>query len=240
MEKMSDNKLVKKMSFWHIWALGVGAVVGDGIFLMVAQGAQAAGPSAALSYLLGGLLIMVVCMVISEMAVGMPGAGSLHTWSKRLLGPVYGMLAGLCEVSMNVIFLGSVSIAAGAISNYFFMWTNNTSTSAIIWAVLLLTAVLLIALAGGEITGRAQLILVIVLVGIMAAFAISGLFSGKIQSQNYKPFAPFGINGIWVAMGMGIYAYMGRDQTFTKSHVLGIRYVSHFIHNGDYSNDWFG
>lgn len=206
---MSDNKLVKKMSFWHIWALGVGAVVGDGIFLMVAQGAQAAGPAASVSYLLGGVMIMIVCMVISEMAVGMPGAGSLHTWSKRVLGPVYGVLAGLCEVSMNIVFLGSVSIAAGAISNYFFQWTGNSNTSAIIWAVLILTIVVGIALCGGEITGKAQLGLVILLVGIMAAFAIGGLASGKIASGNYQPFAPFGAGGIWIAMGMGIYAYMG-------------------------------
>lgn len=43
----------KKLSFWHIWALGVGAVVGDGIFLMVAQAGQAAGPAATVAYFLG-------------------------------------------------------------------------------------------------------------------------------------------------------------------------------------------
>ena len=41
---MSDAGLVKKLSFWHVWALGVGAVVGDGIFYLVGQGATTAGP----------------------------------------------------------------------------------------------------------------------------------------------------------------------------------------------------
>ena len=206
---MEENKLVKKMSFWHIWALGVGAVVGDGIFLLAGQGGQVAGPAAAISYLIAGLLLMAVCMVVCEMAVGMPGAASLYIWSKRILGPMWGVIASFGELLMNVIFLGSVSLAAGSISNYFFMWTENETTSAIIWALLLLTVVTAIALMGGEITGVAQLILVIVLVGIMAAFAIGGILSGRIQPDNYKPFAPFGIKGMWVALGMGVYSYMG-------------------------------
>jgi len=209
--------LQKKMSFWHIWALGVGAVVGDGIFLMAGQGGAVAGPAATLSYFIAGLLLMAVCMVICEMAVGMPGAGSLYVWSKRILGPVWGTFAALGELLMNVIFLGSVSLGAGAISNYFFMFGSNETVSAIIWALLLLTIVTAVALLGGEITGRAQLILVIVLVGIMAVFAIGGIFSGRIEAANYKPFAPFGVNGMWVALGMGVYSYMGPLSLVTAS-----------------------
>lgn len=206
---MSENKLAKKMTFWHIWALGVGAVVGDGIFLMVGEGAMAAGPAASVSYLVGGLLIMVACLVISEMAVGMPGAGSLHTWSKRMLGPVWGTMAGLCEVVMNIVFLGSVSLAAGAITNYFLMIGNNPSISMVIWAIIWLSIILIVALRGGEVTGRAQLFLVIILASIMLAFAVIGLVSGRINPANYEPFAPFGTKGMWIALGMGIYAYMG-------------------------------
>ena len=45
----NNNNLAKKLTFWHVWALGVGAVVGDGIFVMVGNGAEAAGPAAVLS-----------------------------------------------------------------------------------------------------------------------------------------------------------------------------------------------
>ena len=214
---MEDNTLQKKMSFWHIWALGVGAVVGDGIFLMAGQGAEVAGPAAVISYLIAGLLLMAVCMVICEMSVGMPGAGSLFTWSKRVLGPQWGILASFGELLMHVIFLGSVSLAAGNISNYFFVIGSNETVSAVIWAILLLTVIFVIALAGGEITGRAQLILVIVLVGIMAIFAVGGIVSGHIDLDNYKPFAPFGGKGIWLAIGMGAYSYMGPLALVTAS-----------------------
>ncbi len=206
---MNENGLAKKLKFWHLWALCVGAVVGDGIFLYIAKGASAAGPAASVSYLTAGVLIMIVCMVISEMAVGMPGAGSIHTWSKRMLGPVWGTMAGLCEIIMNIIFLGAVSLAAGALTNYFFMIGDDPAISAVIWAVIWLTLILTIALLGGEITGKAQLGLVILLAGVMLAFAVLGAFSGKINPANYEPFAPFGVSGMWIAMGAAIYAYLG-------------------------------
>lgn len=199
----------KKLSFWQIWALGVGAVVGDGIFLLVSQAAQAAGPAAALAYFLAGVLIMLICMSVCELAVAMPGAGSIYHWSKEVISPAVGTLTGLAYVGMNVIFFGSVSLAAGSLTNSFFVIGDNEQLSATIWTLIIIVVITAIALLGGEITGTVQLILVAVLVGIMVVFIIAGIFTGKINPENYTPFAPFGGSGIWAAMGMGIYAYMG-------------------------------
>ena len=58
---MQEEKgLKKKMGFWQIWALGVGAVVGDGMFLLVASGAQNAGPACIISYIIAGLILMCI------------------------------------------------------------------------------------------------------------------------------------------------------------------------------------
>lgn len=57
-------------------------------------------------------------------------------------------------------------------------------------------------------TGKAQFALIIVLVGIMVIFTIVGLASGHVAPENYKPFAPFGGKGIWLAVCAGTYAYM--------------------------------
>lgn len=203
------EKKSKKMNFWQIWALGVGAVVGDGIFLLVAQAAQAAGPAAALAYFIAGVLIMLICMAVCELAVAMPGAGSIYHWSRVVINPAVGTLTGLAYVGMNVIFFGSVSLAAGSLTTSFFKIGNNEQISSVIWTLIIIVVITVIALLGGEITGTVQLALVAVLVGIMIVFIIAGLFTGKINPENYTPFAPFGGAGIWSAMGMGIYAYMG-------------------------------
>ena len=204
-----EENLNKKMGFWQIWALGVGAVVGDGIFLMVASGAEQAGPSCIIAYAVAGFLLMCICMNASELAVGMPVAGSMYNWSERILGPRWGILAAFGNITMDVVFLGSVGLGTGYISNYFFMWTNNADLSAVIWGILILTIVFFVTLLGGDVTGKTQLGLIIVLVGIMAVFTVAGVVSGNIDAVNYKPFAPFGGEGIILSVCAGTYAYMG-------------------------------
>ena len=206
---MEESGLMKKMTFWHVWAIGVGAVVGDGIFYLVGVGASTAGPVSSLSYMLAGVVMMVIMLAMCEMPMGMPSAGSIHLWSRRIQGPGYGTVAGLSYTLMNITFLGSVSIANGIVSNYFFQWTDNAALSAAIWAVLLLLVVAGVSLAGAAIAGKAQFILVAILTSVMLIFAISGVVSGRIDPANYTPFAPFGLTGFMAATGLGLYAYMG-------------------------------
>ena len=231
----------KKLSFWHIWALGVGAVVGDGIFLMVAQAGQAAGPAATVAYFLAGLLIMLICMSVCELAVGMPKAGSIYHWSRRVISPAFGTLTGLCYVAMNAIFLGSVGIAAGQITNSFFQIGSNEQLSATIWTLIILTVVLGIALLGGEITGRAQLILVAALVGIMLVFIVLGLFSGRIDAANLRPprrhrdLRGHGHGRVRLP-GPPIPAHRRRrgqgHPLLPQGHVLGLRHLYPDLHSG--------
>ncbi len=217
---MADSGLMRKMTFWHVWAIGVGAVVGDGIFYLVGQGVSVAGPSAAFSYLVAGVVMMVIMMTMCELAIGMPTAGSIHLWSRRIQGPGYGTVAGLSYTLMNITFLGSVSIAAGIVSNYFFQWTDNTTLSAVIWSVLLLTAIMAISLSGAELAGKAQFVLVAILTAVMLLFAVSGLVSGRIDPANYQPLVPYGFTGFMAATGLGLYAYMGPLALLTTGEEL--------------------
>lgn len=206
---MSDNTLNKKMGFWQVWALGVGAVVGDGIFLMVANGAAVAGPACVIAYTIAGLMLMAVCMSAAELAVGMPVAGSMHDWSKRVLGPRWGVLAAFGNIAMDVIFLGCVGLGTGYITNYFYQFGSNPDVSAMIWSIIFLAIVWIVTLLGGDVTGKTQLGLIIVLVGVMVIFTVGGLISGKIDPANFEPFSPFGGKGIILAIIAGTYAYMG-------------------------------
>ena len=64
---------------------------------------------------------------------------------------------------------------------------------------------------------NARKLIALLLVAIMAIFAIGGIASGRIDPANYEPFAPFGIKGVWVAIGMGVYSYMGPLALLTAS-----------------------
>ena len=213
----ADGELRRKMGFFGVMSIGVGAVVGDGVFLMVADGAANAGPACVVSYMIAGVFLFCVSMSCVELAIGMPKAGGLHDWNKRMLGPRWGVVAAFGNAAMNLIFLGSVGLGVGFISNHFFMFTSNETTSAVIWGIIILIILYFITLTGGDVTGKVQFGLIILLVGIMVVFTIAGLCSGRVDSGNLHPFAPFGFKGIWLGIMAGVYAFMGPMSLLTTS-----------------------
>src|SRR5665647_3730588 len=90
--KIKEVTLLRSMGFWQIWAIGVGAVVGDGIFLYMGSGVAAAGPSALLAFLIAGVLQMVIMVAMGELSVGMPQAGAMSVWVEKYMGKFWGCL----------------------------------------------------------------------------------------------------------------------------------------------------
>ena len=178
----------------------------------MASGAEQAGPSCVIAYAIAGLMLMCVCMNATELAVAMPvGAGSMHDWSKRVLGPRWGVFAAFGNIAMDVVFLGSVGLGTGYISNYFFMWTDNADVSAVIWGV---------RPAGSGIRGDAP--------GRRcygkdsagsdnrtcrynggSCYSCRHPYGECGQEQLFAVAAPFGAKGVILAISAGTYAYMG-------------------------------
>ena len=121
--------LDRKLGFWSLWALGVGAVVGDGIFLLLGDGIARAGPSAFQAFLLAGLFQLFLMVALGELAVGMPDAGAMSVWVGRLVGNCAGFLAGFAFALGWVFAGGSVGLALGRTTCWFFfgqadaLWT---------------------------------------------------------------------------------------------------------------------
>lgn len=204
----------RTLGFWAIWALGVGAVVGDGIFLLLGQGIEKAGPSAFLAFLVAGVFQMCLMVALGELAVGMPTAGAMSDWVGRMLGSWWGFLAGF-SFALGWIFAGgSVGIAIGQITCWFVfpppvgvtppppdpVWTA-------VFAIGFLTLFAVLNYLGAEVAAKTQLILVLALVGLMGAFAIAG--AGFVVGQNYRPFLAHEWSGFWAAVPLGTYAYLG-------------------------------
>lgn len=204
--RIREVEPLRNMSFIMIWAIGVGSVIGDGIFLMLGEGFKVAGPSAVWAFLIAGFIQMCLMIGLSELAVGMPNAGAMSVWVERFLGKKWGFLSGFAFAAGWVIAGGSVSIALGRITCWYFPGLN-IDTWSIVFAILFLIIFAVFNMLGGLFTAKVQFGLVIVLLVIMVGFAVIGVT--KMDIGNLTPMMPNGWQGLVGAIPMGTYAYIG-------------------------------
>ncbi|MBM7702108.1 APC family permease [Metabacillus iocasae] len=196
----------RKLGYWSIWALGVGAVIGDGIFVLMGQGIATAGPSAMLAYLIAGLSQLFLVIALGELAVGMPSAGAMSQWVERFIGKWWGFLAGFAFAIGWVIAGGSVGLALGKLTMWFFpSLTGNIWP--VFFAILFISIFAILNILGAEIAAKTQLVLVVIMTLVMALFSIIGL--KDINLANFQPFFATGSEGFWGAVPLGTYAYLG-------------------------------
>lgn len=204
--KIKEVEPIKNLGFWSIWALGVGAVVGDGIFLLIGEGIKLAGPSAILSFVVAGLIQMCMMIGMGEFAVAMPNAGAMSSWVERIFGKWWGFLSGFAFAFGWVVTGGSTGLALGRMICWFFP-SLDFNTWTVVFAILSVSIFAVLNIVGTAIAARAQLVMVLILVALMGIFGIFGL--KEVNMGNFSNFMPYGFNGFFAAIPMGTYAYMG-------------------------------
>lgn len=95
MEHQKEGKsLVRELGLTQALAIGLGTMLGAGIFVLSAFAVEDAGPAAVFSYLIAGTICFLIALVISELATGMPKAGGSYTFITEALGPLPGSIVG--------------------------------------------------------------------------------------------------------------------------------------------------
>lgn len=202
-----EATLKKTLGFWQVWAIGVGAVVGDGIFIYLGQGVMQGGPSAIVGVAFAGVMQMLIMVAMGELSVGMPSAGAMTFWVSKYLNRFWGLLSGMTFSVGWVICGGSTSIALGTIMAY---WApvGGQAFAVVFWAAVWWSIFTLLNIFGAAIASNVQLILVLILVGIMFLFGVFGVIHG-LDGANYKPFMPFGFSGMTSTIPVAAFAFMG-------------------------------
>jgi len=194
------------MGFWALWAVGVGAVVGDGIFLLLGEGIQVAGPSSVLVFAIAGIIQGVVMISLAELAVGMPSAGAMSVWIERFLGGWWGYFAGFGFTAGWIIAGGSTGIAIGRLTCWFFPMLDPEFWT-VAFGIIFLSIFAGLNLMGAAIAARTQLLFVAILIGVMVIFGIASM--KDMNPDNFSPFMPYGVAGCMAALPLGTYAYQG-------------------------------
>lgn len=228
------HRLKKTLTAWDLTCLGIGAIIGTGIFVLIGTAIvgdshrPGAGPGIILSFVLSGLTCALAALCYAEMSAMIPVAGSAYTFSYATLGELLAWLTG-----WNLILEYGVACVAVAIgwSGYFNNLLRLAGLELPHWAthppggseggianlpaaiiVLLVTVVLVV---GIKESARMTGIVVVIKLAVILFFI--GIGSTSLNPSNWSPFMPQGFAGVGAAAAIVFFAYIGFDAVSTAA-----------------------
>jgi basic amino acid/polyamine antiporter, APA family len=222
------HALKKTLGVWGLTALGIGAIIGTGIFVLTGKAAAtSAGPAIILSFVLAGIVSTLAALCYAELASSVPVSGSAYTYVYATLGEFIAWIVGWGLILEYA--LGAATVAIGW-SGYFSDFLAATHIVVIPKAlstnpfdggimnvpaaviILIITALLI---RGTSESDKVNKIIVAVKLAIVAFFIVIGV--GHVNPANWHPFAPFGAWGIVNGAGLVFFAYIGFDAVSTSA-----------------------
>src|SRR5688572_29940586 len=216
--------LRRTLSAWDLTLLGVGAIIGTGIFVLTGTAAaNQAGPGIMLSYLAAGLACGFAALCYAEFASMVPIAGSAYTYAYASLGEIVAWLIGWDLILEYAV--GSMTVAIGW-SGYMQrllagaglelpVWMSAAPSAQLPAAVINLPAVIIVLLImvllviGVRESARFNAVMVAVK-GFAILFFIA-VGASWVRPENWQPFTPYGTSGVMAAAAVVFFAYIGFD-----------------------------
>ncbi len=226
------TELARDMSLMHVTMIGVGAMIGAGIFVLTGIAAGVAGPALILVFLFNGLVTGLTAMSYAELGSCFPEAGGGYLWVKEALPQPNGFLSGWVSWFAHAVACSLYAVAFGAFSvdllsiagvdvsrlmSPLSLHGEPHVLAAKLIAVLITMLFVYINFRGAKETGQAEsvvTILKIIIIGLFVAFGVYAIFAGKVEQPWQSQFSGFfqkGPIGIIMAMGLTFIAFEGYE-----------------------------
>lgn len=240
-EKQSDSNpgedvsFARTLGFFDATMIGVGAMIGAGIFVLTGIACGEAGPAAILAFALNGVVTLITAMVYSELASSIPKAGGGYAYVKHAFPDVLGFTAGWW---LWFAYTVACALYAAGFGSYFmeflvqyFPGTAHLIASVagehgavVLWIILSGITFTLLNMKGAAVTGKAENIMVIAKISVLVVFIIFGVEAMvedvPAAQAEFVPFFPKGINGVFIAMGLTFIAFEGYDLIATVAEEI--------------------
>jgi len=223
---MSEQELAKDLGLLSALTIGVGTMIGAGIFVLPGQAAAAAGPAVALSFIIGGIISLFTALSASELGTAMPKAGGSYYYVNHALGPLFGSVAGWGNW-MGLAFASAFySLGFGEYLASFLPIPAVplgivTLTPFQVGALIAGAAFIAINYVGAKETGGVQIVIVTLLVGILTVFSVLGFLQADLATL--RPFFPAETGGtaaILPATGLVFVSFLGFAKITTIAEEL--------------------
>ena len=242
-EHEEGRRLTRTLGWPHLIALGIGAIVGTGIYTLIGVGADKAGPAVLISFLVAGIVCACAALAYAELSTMMPAAGSAYTYSYTALGEAIAWVVGWSLILEYSLVVSTVAVGWSGYFVGFLEWVQQQTG----WAVTLpaalaagphveggfinlpaivITFVVAAALmAGTRESATINAVLVVfklIALGIFVAVALPAF-----DSANLQPFMPYGFpksvdaagveRGVMAAAAIIFFAFYGFDAISTAA-----------------------
>ncbi|GAB4560887.1 MAG: amino acid transporter [Anaerolineae bacterium] len=211
--------LSRDLGFVEVTMIGVGAMIGAGIFVLTGIAAGHAGPGLILAFFLNGLIAMIIGSAYAELGSCFPEAGGGYLWVKQGMSRVFGFLSGWMSwfahaVACSLYALGFGSFAAELLRVWFgelpipyhLLATVIGSAAALVFTYINFRGSSETGLAGNIVTS-----IKIVILLVLAGFGLAKILGQPDPLSHYRPFLPEGMLGVFVAMGLTFIAFEGYE-----------------------------
>ena len=244
-EEKGEGTLKRTLGAYSLMALGVGAIVGTGIFVLTGQAAaKHAGPAVVISMVIAGVVSMLAAFCYAEFASTVPVAGSAYTYGYATLGEFIAWIIGwdlILEYAfgaatvavgwsgytvslfndLGIPFPASLSAAPGTILKH----ADGSETTAIfnLPAFLIAIAITLLLVKGIKESANFNTLIVFIKVAVVILFIVAGF--SYVNMENFTPFIPentgtsgeFGFTGVITGAAVIFFAYIGFDAVSTAA-----------------------
>ena len=244
-DALTDNRLKRALGATNLTALGLGAIIGTGIFVLTGTvAAQNAGPAVVLSFVFAGVASIFAALCYSEFASLVPMAGSAYTYGYATLGELFAWIIGwdlILEYALGAVtvsigwsgyvvsFLRDIGIhippELSAARGTLITLADGTQVAAIfnLPAVIIIAVVTLLLVIGIRESATVNNVIVFVKVAVVLVFIIGAAHA--VNPANWHPFIPpstgarghFGWSGVMQGAGIVFFAYIGFDAVSTAA-----------------------
>ncbi|KSV56612.1 amino acid permease [Pediococcus acidilactici] len=218
-----DSQFEKTLGAKDLLALGIGAVIGTGIFILPGTvAALKAGPSITLSFVIAALVCALAGMCYAEFAASIPVAGSAYSYGTIIYGELLGWLLGWALILEYVLAVAAVSTGWSAYFGSLVKGFGGHLPAAIagpfdpqhgtyinLFAVIIVLLIGFLLNRGFKSSIRINNLMVFVKIAIILIFIGVGIF--YVKPSNWQPYFPFGIHGTLAGASTVFFAYLGFD-----------------------------
>jgi len=203
-------ELNRTLGFWGATGIGIGAIIGTGIFVLIGVASGIAGPAVILSFIIAGFVALLSGLSAAELSSFIHEAGGSYIYTTKAFGEFPGFVVGWMKSFDYIVGASAVSVGFAAYLTYFVGIPSTTSTLVIVATVWPLVLMLLNLKGIKEASGTNNLLVALKILALLIFIVVGA--SALITSGNYSNYQPFfsrGFSGVMSGAAIIFFAFIG-------------------------------